>query len=54
MKLLTKEQLIEVYGGSEKTTGRGWADVAAETLDKAWDGLKAIGAVIHEVVCDEH
>ena len=57
MKLLTVEETHLVVGGSdsnEKTTGRNWADVASETLDKAWEGLKAIGAVIHEVVCDEH
>ncbi|MCH2055727.1 MAG: hypothetical protein MK214_03745 [Thalassotalea sp.] len=57
MKLLTLEETQIVVGGSdssETTTGRNWADVTSETLDKAWEGLKAIGALIHEVVCDEH
>ncbi|WP_423187514.1 hypothetical protein ACO1PK_04690 [Alishewanella sp. d11] len=57
MKLLTEEEILFVSGGaksSETQTGKNWADVASETLDKAWEGLKAIGALIHEFVCDEH
>jgi hypothetical protein len=54
MRTLTTTEVLFVSGGEETVTGTNWADVAAETLDKAWEGLKAIGAAIHEGTCSEH
>jgi hypothetical protein len=54
MRTLTTTEVLFVSGGEETATGRTWPDVAAETLDKVWEGLKAIGAAIHEATCSEH
>jgi hypothetical protein len=54
MRTLTTTEVLFVSGGEETATGTNWPDVAAETLDKAWEGLKAIGAAIHEGTCSEH
>lgn len=51
---LSDYELNLVFGGEGTTTGRTTQDVVAETLDKAWEGLKKIGSVIHKFTCDDH